>query len=386
MSDRTVYPVGLARCESYDPYAVREAVRLAVERAGGLPSGIGSEVLLKPNLLSPCAPDQAVTTHPQVLRAVVGEIRDVAPGVPIHLADNPGYIFTNTEGLLERTGVGALRELGGVTAGLLLDQGVRSVRRETFRTLEEARISARYLDAPYCVNVSKLKTHVETEMTGCIKNIFGTADTGSRKSAHRSRSKRHLAHAICDLYSVRPPEFHVMDAIYGMEGVGPSHGRPIRVGWVLAGVNALAVDWAACVVMGYADPRRIPLIDAACERGLGPGEQGEVRLVGAEWNVLPVPGFKKSTSAMRFIPTFLRGLAHELVAVYPKLEREKCVRCMICTEVCPVDAIAKDRDGYPCIDMKTCVRCLCCHEMCPPGAMVVAKNLIARVGARMRGG
>lgn len=379
------YLLGAARCESYDPDEVRGALRAAVERAGGLPELTACEALVKTNLLSPSAPERAVTTHPEILRAIVNELREKKSGVLVRIADNPGYIFTDMKKLHETTQVAPLAEIDGVTLDALSSNGVREVVRENFRTLASARISNRYLDAEYCVNAAKLKTHVETEMTGCIKNIFGTADTATRKKAHQSISQMHLANAISDLFSIRPPEFNILDAVYGMEGDGPSHGRAKALGWIFASRNALAADWAGSVVMGYRNPLEIPLIEAAAARELGPASFDDIELNGAKWSDLPAENFRKSSGSIRLLPTFLRGMAHNLVSLKPILSRPACVRCGICRDVCPVDAIDEGDDSYPRINRKTCVRCLCCHEMCPTGAMRVGKNVLAALFSHFRG-
>lgn len=379
------YLLGAARCGSYDPDEVRNALSLAVERAGGLPDFTAREVLVKTNLLSPSPPERAVTTHPEILRAVVGELKEKKNDARIRIADNPGYIFTNTKKLHETTQIAPLAEISGVTLDMLSNGGVRDVVREDFRTLSSARIANRYLDAEYCVNAAKLKTHVETEMTGCIKNIFGTADTETRKKAHQSVSQTHLANAISDLFSIRPPEFNILDAVFGMEGDGPSHGRAKALGWIFASRNALAADWGGAVVMGYRNPLEILLIKAAAERKLGPASFDGIELNGAKWDELPAENFQKSSGTIRLLPTFLRGMAHNLVSLKPVLSRPDCVRCWICKEVCPVGAIGKGNDSYPRVKQNACVRCLCCHEMCPTGAMRVGKNTLAALFAHFRG-
>lgn len=379
------FPLGIARCGSYDADEVRNALYAATERAGGLPDISSCEVLIKANLLAPSPPEKAVTTHPEILRAIIGEIKDKKNGVQINVADNPGYIFTNAQALFNTTQVAALAEIEGVKLGMLSNLGVREVSREDFKTLSSARIANRYLDAGYCVNAAKLKTHVETEMTGCLKNIFGTADTATRKKAHQSVSQVHLANAITDLFLIRPPEFNILDAVVGMEGDGPSHGKAKHLGWILASRNALAADWAGAVIMGYRNPLDIPLIRAAAERGLGPSSQEDIELNGADWSELPAERFRKSSGSLRLLPTFLRGMAHNLVSLKPALNKPTCVRCWICQEVCPVDAIKKGEDSYPRIKSDMCVKCLCCHEMCPTGAMGVGKNPLAALLSRLRG-
>ena len=369
--------VGIARCIDYESQSVQKAVSLAVERAGGIPSRDWNDVLLKANLLAPRRPEDAVTTHPEVLRGVACALRRENPNVSLHIADNPGYVHASGfPRLLDVTGVGAMAAKEGITVGPLSEKGYAE-SKGAFKVLNSPRVASRYREASFCVNVAKMKTHVETEITGCIKNIFGIADTQTRKKAHQSPSKRHLADAVVDLFEVRRPEFHVLDAVVAMEGNGPSHGTPRSVGWVLAGDNALAIDIAAAFIMGYRNPMEIPLLKAAADRLGGPFSVAEIDLVGAQWDELTVTDFKKSSGGLRLLPTFLRGLAHGLVSLKPRLDASKCISCNICRDVCPVDAISMH--PLPEINSKTCVACLCCHEMCPTGAMGVRENWLARM-------
>lgn len=381
------YQVGVARCAGYEWDETLPAVRSAIRNAVGLPSAVAGEVLIKPNLLSPSSPEQAVTTHPRIIQALIAELLESCTSsapVSIHVSDSPGYVYTDGAALLAKTGMAEVVEMCPATAGTLSDRGYRTVCNADGAVLREPRLSNRYLDTAYCVNVAKLKTHVETEISCCLKNLFGAADTATRKSAHRSRSQKHLANAIIDIFCAKPPTFNIVDAIVGMEGDGPSHGRPRHAGWVIAAENALAADWTAAIMMGYRDPLAIPLIREAARRGLGPKSAGAIKLIGADWADLPVRGFVRSSGALRLVPTFLRGLAHGIVKLRPKLETTRCVNCGICREVCPVEAIRGGRD-YPEINMLVCVGCLCCHEMCPAGAVAVERNLAARIVGRLSG-
>ena len=54
----------------------------------------GQKVLLKVNLLAPARPEQAVTTHPELLRAVIRLVKE-AGGIPL-IGDGPGVGDTLT--------------------------------------------------------------------------------------------------------------------------------------------------------------------------------------------------------------------------------------------------------------------------------------------------
>lgn len=375
----THFRVGIARCESYDPQEVAIALDLAIRRSGGLPDGKPSRTLLKANLLAPRKPEEAVTTHPQILQSLATKVSEHHPETSITVADSPGYIFQDQwEELFLKTGTAALRKASTpISVMPLIAEGLREVDLPHGRTLKKARVASMVLDCDCLYSVAKLKTHVETEITGCIKNLFGIADTATRKKAHSAPSLDWLARGILDLYLIREPDFCILDAVQSMEGDGPSRGNPVRTGWILAGSKALAIDMVAALIMGYDNPLKIPLLRVAAEEGLGPKGLQEIFLEGADPGTIRHPGFRKSSGRVRWIPTSLRGFVHGLVALKPILRPERCTRCGICARVCPVDAIEITKKG-PRIDRSICVKCLCCHEMCPEGALDVQKNLLAR--------
>ena len=56
--------------------------------------------------------------------------------------------------------------------------------------------------------------------------------------------------AIADMSSVLKPHLSIIDGTIGMEGLGPSGGKPKGLGVVVAGVDAFAADSVACAIMG----------------------------------------------------------------------------------------------------------------------------------------
>jgi len=370
------YRVACARCGSYDSAEVSQAMKSVM---GVLHPPISEDVLLKVNLLAPRDPEKAVTTHPRVVSACIDCIRTGRSEAGIHIADTPGYIFLDQkEELFRKTGFKALAETETAGLSLLSDRGYKEVELPEGVALSVVRAASRAVEAPCLMSVARLKTHVETEITGCLKNMFGMADTDTRKKAHSGVSLDRLSHAVVDIFSARIPDYCVLDAVVSMEGDGPSHGSPVHTGWLLASDNALAVDVAGAVIMGYSDPFSIPLLRVAAQRGMGPSSMDEIELTGADWKDLVCPGFRKSSSRLRLVPTGLRGLAHRMVYLYPRLNPETCTGCGICEKVCPANAIHLE-SGRPVIDVNACVRCLCCHEMCPAGAMEVKRSLLCRL-------
>ena len=68
----------LLPCESYEEAQIREQLEVGIQLLGGLSSLFGQEesILLKPNLLKKSETDKAVITHPAVMGAFAGLLRD----------------------------------------------------------------------------------------------------------------------------------------------------------------------------------------------------------------------------------------------------------------------------------------------------------------------
>ena len=75
------------------------------------------------------------------------------------------------------------------------------------------------------------------------------------------------------------PHVSVIDGWIGMHREGPRHGTPLRLGVVVAGTDAVAVDAVAAAVMGF-DPRKIGYLRYAHEAGLGVADLQRINVVG----------------------------------------------------------------------------------------------------------
>ena len=89
--------VSVTRCPDYSGRRVMDAVKRSVDLLGGMEEFVkpGMKVLLKPNLLTAKTPEEAVDTHPEVVRAVAILVRQ-AGGIPL-VGDSPGGYGQNTD-------------------------------------------------------------------------------------------------------------------------------------------------------------------------------------------------------------------------------------------------------------------------------------------------
>ncbi|ANE23225.1 hypothetical protein AAY81_09075 [Denitrobacterium detoxificans] len=56
-----------------------------------------------------------------------------------------------------------------------------------------------------------------------------------------------------------------------------------------------------------------------------------------------------------------------------KYDKDKCMKCGKCVEICPMQSITQDSDGT-CVMDKACVRCGQCARVCPASARVLTEN------------
>jgi len=375
--ERTRATVALARSDTYERGDVARAVAEVLGHLGGIETFVrpGQRVLLKPNLLSAKSPDRAITTHPIVLEALIEAVRG-AGGEPL-IGDSPGGAVRGVERVWENTGMRDLAERTGVALVSFEAAGSEEVRGE----LRSYRIARPVLEADVVINVPKMKTHILTTYTGCIKNMFGTVPGFAKGRLHSivPRPEPFSRH-IVDIYGLVRPRLNVMDAVVAMEGDGPSGGRPRQVGAIIAGADGVAVDAVASGMMGC-DDGAVHAVRIAAERGLGIARREHIEIKGADPASFDLDDFElPKTRVFDLMPTFLVRALRPWIWLYPEMSKEwgcKGRACGLCVASCPVGAIAMTDSG-PVVDRRACVECLCCHEVCPEHAVRIRLSWLAK--------
>jgi uncharacterized protein (DUF362 family)/Pyruvate/2-oxoacid:ferredoxin oxidoreductase delta subunit len=375
--------VYLSPCRDYDATEIQEKMMVGLS---GL--GIDSEllqakrVLIKPNLLNASVPEKAVVTHPEFFRAAVRLVKAWG-GRPV-MAESPA--FQPLSKVMKKTGYDRVVNEEGCevadpkeTAVLFWEGG------ETFKRFE---ISKAFFDAPVVINLPKLKTHGLTYLTGAVKNFFGLVYGLNKSQWHlRARSGEAFSGLLLDLYAAllkggdHPKTFiHMMDAVTGLEGEGPgSSGVPKRIGALLLGQDALAVD-AVAVKLVNLDRKRVHTLMVGQERGLGIGSLEDIQVLGARMEGLEVHDFTPSKAAGDPSPVSRWPLNTEffknLLVERPVPSSDRCTLCYQCKTICPGGAIEKSngRDPVPLYNYDKCIRCYCCMEICPEAAISLKRG------------
>ncbi|OPY14195.1 MAG: Ferredoxin [Syntrophus sp. PtaB.Bin001] len=361
-------PLVLIRRSSYRYEALKPLVFTMLDRLGGGRISSRSRVLIKPNLLAPATPQQALLTHPSVVRAVVEYA--VEHGARPLIADSPAM------GSFSKI----IRESGIQEAIAPFDVECRPFQEsmkidigEPFGFIDIAREA---IESDVIINLPKLKTHSQMLLTLGVKNLFGCI-VGYRKPEWHMKTgvnRPLFARFLVQLYQRISPAFTILDGILALEGEGPGkRGNPKEVGLLLGSDSALALDRAVCRILEL-DTDQVPVLKAAA--GLGLLEEA----FDIDGLLEPFRSFRlpKTSPSLLYGPQSLQRLIRLYCLPRPVAEADLCRYCGACWTICPAKAI--DGTTRPLeFDYDRCIRCCCCIEVCPHAALHTVDHFPARM-------
>ena len=362
--------VSVLKCSSYDVEEIYRVIKKSLLDINfEIPKN--KKVLLKPNVLSQKKPETAVDTHPAVIDALCKLLKE--NNNEIWIGDSGGVTaYGGTKAAFKISGIEDVAKK--YNAKLISFEG--SERKEIIDN--NAKILKKFILAkePFMVdiviNLPKLKTHTLMRYTGAVKNVFGCVPGGGKSRNHALAPNEDMfGHLLLDIYQNVKPALNIMDAVVGLEGKGPgSAGKPKKVGLIIASENAVALDIVASRIIGY-DPLDIKTIKYAIERKLF-FSIDDVEVIGEKDITVDFEKPIKNKGIIDNMPAFVKKFIFSLVSLKPYVKKNKCKRCRICEQVCPVKAIKLD--PYPKFDREKCVLCYCCHENCPYNAIRLTKS------------
>ncbi len=375
MTKHTSSSVSIVRCAEYDRELTFGAVKQAIDLLGGIHSFVkpGERVLIKPNLLKGKAPDAAVTTHPEIVRAVIRLVRE-AGGEPM-VGDSPG--MGELRKVCEKAGILDVVNEEGATL-VELNDVVQVRNKGRFQRFEIARAA---YEADVIINLPKLKTHGMTTLTGAVKNLFGCVPGKRKVQWHFNTGVNHelFATMLNELCALLKPRLTIMDAVIGMEGNGPGSGEPRQIGVVIAGRDPVAVDVVSSSVLGVS-LERLPLIRAAAAGGYGETQLDRITVVGESIASVTIKHFRLPPQEHLEwrLPEWARTVLKDALTTKPVINNRSCIQCGICQGHCPQGAI-ENRGGELEIRYRDCIRCFCCQEFCPQGAITVGRGWALKI-------
>ncbi|MEE9418306.1 MAG: DUF362 domain-containing protein [Desulfatiglandaceae bacterium] len=235
-----------------------------------------STVVLKPNAGHVASAETSVNTNPEVIAAVIKEIRKAGPK-EIILAE-ASAIGCDTMESLELSGILKAAEDAGVDKVIdiksdkdLINIPIRDARSD----LTKIRLPRFLLEAEHIVNLPIFKSHASMVFTCALKNIKGVV----QDKVHYQMHQTDLAKAMMDLWSVIRADLTIADLIRPAEGFGPHSTVPTDFGCLVAGKDPVALDATVCRMVGL-DVGEVAYFEPARERGLGNYDEEFIDVVG----------------------------------------------------------------------------------------------------------
>ncbi len=379
-----MHKVYVAQCANYDIDTVRAALTQGIEALGGLESLLGGQqhIAVKPNLLKGNVPDECVTTHPAIVQALLEAM--LASGRDAAVVESPSGAFSDKalRAIYDITGMTQAAQSAG--AQLNWDVSFSEAHIKNGRAVKALPLLNVIQQSRAVVSAGKLKTHTMVTYTGAAKNLFGLVPGLSKAECHfRFPKKEDFVNMLVDIADFVRPPLSVIDAVWAMEGDGPSAGTPRFIGALICSDNPFAADAVAGRIIGL-DWRDNPVLKCALERGLWREE--EILLLGEPVEALVVRDFRlpeihEANVLIGRVPRSLVKPLSRFFRLHPAFDAA-CVGCGICADACPAKAITiKDHKAH--LHLNPCIRCFCCHEVCPKKAVQIKKSLPLRLMTRI---
>ncbi len=285
--------VSIRKCNDYVLEDVYASMQKVFADLGGLDAIFcqGQKVLLKPNLLLADSIDNASTTHPIVVEAIIIALKEL--GCSVFVGDGPA--FGSVESVAESCGVGAVAKKHNVQivsfksnkdvyrgvlpeASSILNQ-FDSKRKKRIMAL--SRVTSSVHDYDRIVNLPKLKAHSQMTMTAAVKNLYGLIEGKIKMGRHVfvNNDMELFACFILHLCERVSSELTIVDAITTMEEIGPRNGVPTKRGLLFGGIDPVAVDRVILHLTGkMAD--FTPLMKYASKYKFGSSDLAKISLLG----------------------------------------------------------------------------------------------------------
>ncbi len=355
----------------YDTDVIRPIIQEMFDSMG--PDWItpGMRVVVKPNMLMPASPEQAIVTHPLVVRCVAAYL--LGKGAKVQVSDSPP--IGNFHKLIRESGYHeALKDLD-----VDLKPFEKSVKIDIGKPFGAIEIAEDAMTADRVINLPKLKSHAMMYLSLGVKNIFGTV-VGLRKPEWHMRTgvdRIMFAKLLVQIYNAVSPAFTLVDGITALEGQGPARsGKPRPIGTLVGGAQGHAVDKTVCTLLGL-DPAELLTYRTARELGLFDGK------VHVDGNIHIVDDYLfPELNSLSLGPESFNRFMRKHVIQKPVVDNEKCKLCGECWKICPAKVITHDTKGIT-FDYDKCIRCYCCLEVCLHGAIEAKEPMLGKLRRRL---
>jgi uncharacterized protein (DUF362 family) len=241
----------------------REITRDAIEAIGGISEYVkaGNKVLIKPNISGGNPLITGSYTSIEVVDEIVKMVKE--QGAEPFVVDSD-MIWTKFEPVAEAQGWKTWAKNAGVKIKNLA--GTRWVRFDfgSKSSIGKVPVSNELVKADVIISVPTMKTHLLTNITIAMKNMYGTFPEEAKAKFHRYG----IENVVYEVNEAFTPNLVLIDGTIGGEAWGPLSCNPVTFETVIASNDVVAADAIACKMIGY-DPMVVAHVNKAHTEGLG---------------------------------------------------------------------------------------------------------------------
>ncbi|MDD5101822.1 MAG: DUF362 domain-containing protein [Endomicrobiaceae bacterium] len=373
-------------CDNYDDEDnVQNLVDKTIKSLGNISDIIKpkTKILIKPNLLSAYTPNQAVTTHPTIVRAVVRLVKSLG-AVPV-IGDSPGNLLKGVENVWKQTGM----------LDLAREEQVELINFETAGSIEVSishptikylHMTKALIDCDGIINIPKLKTHTFMGFTCGIKNFYGCIPGARKIEYHKlAPTQQDFSYLLSEIYRMLKEKvlFTLVDGVIGLEGNGPSlHGEKRKFSIIAGSYDTVTLDTFILNAFGV---KNNVFLKPLKEKQLGNTDLHNIIFVGDkltkfDFNNIKFPVTRILNMIPRWLAVCIGKYIGKLFWLKPSVDKEKCVVCLQCVRSCPVKAISIIEGSIkPFVNRDKCISCFCCHELCTHKAINIDESFLAKI-------
>ena len=379
--------VATSACNDYQESNVAQALDSVLAQLGGIEKFVpqNAKVFVKLNLVREMSPEKCGTTHPEVVVALCKQLEKVTSNIVV--GDSCAGLYT--KGMLNPVyNKCKMTEVEARTSAKLnynFDTQHVDINGEVLPSCD---IISSFLDADVVINVAKLKTHSFAGFTGAVKNLYGLIPGLVKVEMHsRFPELKDFCNMLIDLEQFSHPRcvLHLIDGVIGMDGEGPTNGKPKFIGQILASPDPYAVD--AVAVSLFANPFDMPLLQTAAKRGCIDENLSNIDFDFEAWKTNFLSDFDsppaESQDFMLNMPLFVKRLVKKYMVKRVRMDTN-CRACGKCATHCPATAITIKK-GKARVAQKKCIHCYCCQELCPFNAVRFKRPLLYKLAQRYSG-
>jgi len=202
-----------------------------------------NKIFIKPNICGFYKPDSPCIVNPKVVGGIIEYLKKIKI-TDITVGESP--IPSDVNKVFEVTGYRRMAKKYNVA---LLD--LNKAKKAAVSLPDFNLFLPKFLLEKECeyINVSKIKTHIQTAVSLCVKNQKGLLDFPGKRNMHITGD---LHENIRLLSEKIQPDFCIVDGTNALEGFGPgATGTEVKnLGLIVMGRDMYAVDRTCCRIMG----------------------------------------------------------------------------------------------------------------------------------------